>query len=308
MLICWKALSSSTAGTKSQCKHSLAVQVTMDHSLKIIGLAALEQELSEFCLWISFLFLFWILSWIVLKPSFLLPPFTYVKGKVQAQSLFRCLSTYFFPSSPLCSQVFSFLLPYPCVSIRIAPLCHMLFLISAWPTDVPSCWAKGLEQARALPAVEKAIPYFSSMPHLYSLIIKKWQIQLRRLVLVWQHISRVRREPQDVLHPDSGKYPTASMLSFLLVTGNLIPLMSVQRDTFETICLYCITPPPGNTEKMELRVWSPVLVPWMPFKTHQLRLLAENISLQQASPILLKELFLWNALSVAVSQLGESAC
>lgn len=40
MLICWKVLFSGTAGTKSQCKHSLAVQVTMDHSLKIIGLAA----------------------------------------------------------------------------------------------------------------------------------------------------------------------------------------------------------------------------------------------------------------------------
>lgn len=106
MLICWKALSSSTAGTKSQCKHSLAVQVTMDHSLKIIGLAAWERELSELCLSISFLFPFWISSRAVLKPAFLLLAFACVKGKAQAQKHITSFSPHKVFIQMLASRIF----------------------------------------------------------------------------------------------------------------------------------------------------------------------------------------------------------
>lgn len=77
-------------------------------------------------------------------------------------------------------------------------------------------------------------------------------------------------------------------LSLLLARGDLIPLVSVQRDTFEMMCSYWISCLPDSTQKTGLRVWSPLLVPWMPPKTHQLRLLVENISLQQATPVLPK--------------------
>lgn len=80
--------------------------------------------------------------------------------------------------------------------------------------------------------------------------------------------------------------------SFLLARGDLFPLVSVQWDTSDImlfmLCLYCITCPPGTTQKIGLRVCSPVLAPWKPYKIC-LRLLVDNISLQQASsPVLLK--------------------
>lgn len=77
-------------------------------------------------------------------------------------------------------------------------------------------------------------------------------------------------------------------LSFLLIRRDWIPLVSVQWDAFERMWSYCTACPPGSTQMTGLRVWSPVLVPWMPSKVHRLRLLVENISLQQAFPVLLK--------------------
>lgn len=55
----------------------------MDHSLKISGPSTQEWELVKHCLWISFLFPFWISSWIILRAALL--AFGCVSGKAQAQ-------------------------------------------------------------------------------------------------------------------------------------------------------------------------------------------------------------------------------
>lgn len=76
--------------------------------------------------------------------------------------------------------------------------------------------------------------------------------------------------------------------SFLLTSRDSVPLLPVWWDSSVTMCLCCISCPHGSTQETGLRIWSPVLVPWMLSKTHLLRLLVENISLQQACPVLLK--------------------
>lgn len=258
MLICWKALSSSTAGTKSQCKHSLAVQVTMDHSLKIIGLAAWERELSELCLSISFLFPFWISSRTVLKPAFLLLAFACVKGKVQAQKhitsfsphkvFIQMLANLIFPSFSLLTgfQLSFAISPCSCQHRSFVPHVVSPLSVAGWCAAVLSRGA-GASESPASRGRGKAVPQFNA-----TLMFTDYQEMLgpaEPLQRGVTHISRVRREPQAPAHIDSEKHPAADVGS-LSFWPDWIPLVSGQWDAFETTWFCCITCPPGSPQKM----------------------------------------------------------
>lgn len=210
---------------------------------------------------------------------------------------FQMLITLIFPSFSSLHTGFHLSFLLSSASVCIAPSCSVLFLLSALPADALHA-EQGLEWARALPAAGEAVLPFHLMSHLCPLIIRMCWIQQSHFSLVWQHISRVGENPtpQHTLIQEGFPQQTWAFFS------------SGKRELdspygHPTGC--SITRPPGNTGKMVLRVWSPVLVPRMPSKTCHLWLLVENISLHALTSCLRLEhlSMLWGAVTISVSQL-----
>lgn len=113
----------------------------MDHSLKISGPSTQEWELVKHCLWISFLFPFWISSWIILRAALL--AFGCVSGKAQAQKdvtfnnrLYPDTHHPDFPFLLLAHRLPALLAPPPPTSSSTDPFFLLLFPLAVWPTNV----------------------------------------------------------------------------------------------------------------------------------------------------------------------------
>lgn len=121
----------------------------MDHSLKISGPSTQEWELVKHCLWISFLFPFWISSWIILRAALL--AFGCVSGKAQAQKDVT-FNNRLYPDTH--HPDFPFLLLAHRLPALLAPPPYFFQHWSFLPAVVSPCSVahqcaqKGLEQAR----------------------------------------------------------------------------------------------------------------------------------------------------------------